>query len=774
MNSHTVIIHFQSAHDTYAERSIWAWSDGDEGVDFPFIHTDNFGGVASVRLPLVSARSRDISDINVLIRNADFSYKSSELRIHLVEGENSTEVWIVENDDTVYYSRQAALTSPQSTHYDPHAFDMALHSDEFDKHWGFSGWLGYRYTPELTEFRLWAPTVSGVNLIVFESDQNTSPIYRIIPMSRGEDVNPSDHAHNTHGVWFAQAQDDMQGKAYVFAIYYADGPSSRSVDPYARATTEDGIRSVVVAEDSITPDGFSVVHGEDAYWRMPNPTEAVIAEMHIRDFSISHSSGVPRHLRGTYRGAATHSTTNAYGDPTCLDYVEQQGYSYVQLQPVASRYHHYISASRIQYNWGYDPTHYNVPEMLYATDPRNPRAAILELKQMIQTYHDSGIGVILDVVYNHTYSTRTHPFQLTVPDYFYRMNADGTFANGSGCGNEVASDKEMCRKYIIDSVMYWATEFGVDGFRFDLMGLLDIKSMNDIREQLDTLDPHILMYGEGWNMGTLLPQHDRAMKANAHLTPRIGYFNDDVRDAIKGAEVYGNIKSGFVSHEATESIIAKGILGSGELTPFDSPRQVVNYVEAHDNFNLNDLLIQLHTDDDEMTHIQRIELANALNVVMQGICFMQIGQEFMRTKLHATGEEGELTVADTLRAMNSYNSPDIVNRVNWDNIRDNADTVHFVRQLITLKTQSGLFSYETYDDIRDHVFVWSAVAGSGIVGFDITDEEKKYRIVVTTVDIPVHNVVKDFPHARLVLSNNSLKIEKERIIEAYSLAIFEQ
>ncbi|WP_418968731.1 type I pullulanase [Alloscardovia omnicolens] len=768
----TVVVHYHTASANYSNRSVWMWKDNQDGREFFLTGRDSFGRFCTV--PVRSNTTDSMHGyINILIRNDDFSYKSPEHRITLRNDNQPTHVWLIEDDNTLYYSWQAALTSRACALYDVRAFDVALHAEEFDRVWAFDGWLGYSYAHDHTQFRVWAPTAERVELVSTRA-VGDSVIQKVEPMHRGDCIDTKDHTQNTHGVWFATINGDCDAMKYVFRIHHKNGTIADSPDPYARAATRDGSQSVVLSPQSRRADGFIAHHGEDAPWRVDNPASAVICEMHIRDFTISRSSGVQRALRGTYLGACEPNTRNSYGASTGIDYVARQGISYVQIQPVAQYAKHYLPDGRMRYNWGYDPCNYNVPEPHYSTNSHNPAAAIIELKTMIQEYHKRGIGVILDVVYNHTYSSATHPFQLTVPDYFYRMNSDGSCADGSGCGNETASEKEMCRKYIIDSVMYWAEEFNVDGFRFDLMGLHDVETMNRIRAELDSLDPRILIYGEGWDMGSHLPAAAKAKKDNAAMMPRIGFFNDTVRDGIKGAEVYGHVKGGFVSHEATEGIVAKGILGSGELVHYDSPRQVVNYIEAHDNYNLNDLLTRLHPDDDELCHIQRVEVANGLNLAMQGMCFMQIGQEFLRTKLHPTGDDGELTLGDQLNAMNSYNAPDEVNRVNWDHMTQYIDTVNFVRQLIALKTSGELFSYESYQEIRDHVYVWSALENSGIIGFDVTGDDKKYRVVATTIDVPVHNILKDFSGARLIVSNNPLSIEKEKIIEAYTFAIFEK
>ena len=325
----------------------------------------------------------------------------------------------------------------------------------------------------------------------------------------------------------------------------------------------------------------------------------------------------------------------------------------------------------------------------------------------------------MDVVYNHTFSTVDAPFQTTVPDYYYRMNPDGTFQNGTGVGNETASEHEMYRKYMIDSLLYWVKEYNIDGFRFDLMGIHDVKTMQAIRWALDEVDPRILTYGEGWDMGTGLAPYDKAKKDNAYQMPNIGFFNDDQRDAIKGGEVYGSIKAGFVSGAATEPIVAKAILGSRELGSYLSPNQVLNYVEAHDNYNLHDLLVTLHPDHSLDKIMRQVETATAMSILMQGMSFIELGQEFGRTKLFATVENGELTAADRERAMNSYNAPDSVNQVNWDLINERQESIDFIRQIIRLKTQTSAFSYPTYEEVYRHVFVHTAAENSGWIVYEI-------------------------------------------------------
>lgn len=705
----TVILHFHSKWHSYFDLSLWQWCEGELGRSQNFTLFDSFGVMAHLTYP--SDRFR--SNVSVLVKNHDWSLKSMDYSIRRRPGLDKTEVWIVDGDNQVYYSRQAAVASPNYTRSQPHAFDMAINSRAFDKKWAFSGWLGFRYQESQTEFRLWAPTAEIVELVLYDSTDQDASVSRVIDMTRGNQFNFENHDENTHGVWFLTLKEDLNFQAYSYRIRYRKRTFKDSRDPYSIAVTADGKRSVVVSNEDLIPSGFLVKHGSDASWRLSNPNKAVICEMHIRDFTKSDTSGVSEVNRGKFAGAHEVGTVNAFGDSTGFDYIKQMGYNYVQLQPVFDHHKTFLPDGSYAYNWGYDPENYNVPEASFTSNPHEPATRVLELKQLIQAYHDAGIGVILDVVYNHTYSTEDSAFQLTVPDYYYRMNPDGSFQDGSGCGNETASEKEMFRKYMIDSLTYWATAYGVDGFRFDLMGLHDVETMNAIRSAMDDIDPNILLYGEGWDMGTGLLPEQKAKKANAASIPRIGFFNDDSRDAIKGAEVYGHFERGFVSGHATEDVLAKAFLGSDELNPYLTPSQVVNYVEAHDNYNLNDLMWELHPNDDRETHIKRIEMATAMNLTMQGICFMQIGQEFLRTKLYPTGENGNLTKADKERAMNSYNAPDEVNQIDWNLVTENHDTVVKVQKWITLKQENPVLSLETYETIRQQVFVAEANAGGG-------------------------------------------------------------
>ena len=638
-----------------------------------------------------------------------------------------TEVWILDGDATVYYSENPAIASPHYKDQNPFAFDKAINSASFDHHWGYQGELGCQVSEEETSFKLWSPTATTVQVVVYESASNDAAILKTYEMQRGNSYSYS-HKDNTIGVWNLTVPESLAGRAYQYQINF---PHHQSLtrDPYTIATSPDGKRSAILSEKERQVEGFEVKNGTEATWRLENPCQAVIYEMHIRDLTKSETSGVAPELRGTFLGAAQTGTVNHFGQSTAFDYIKELGVNYVQLQPIADRHKEYDADGNVTYNWGYDPQNYNAPETSMSTNLNDPGQVIRDLKTMIQAYHDAGIGVIMDVVYNHTFSTVDAPFQTTVPDYYYRMNRDGSYQNGTGVGNETASEHEMFRKYMIDSLLYWVNEYNIDGFRFDLMGIHDIKTMQMIRWAMDEVDPKIILYGEGWDMGTGLAPYDKAKKDNAYQLPNIGFFNDDQRNAVKGAEVYGDIKSGFVSGAATEPIVAKAILGSRELGSYLSPNQVVNYVEAHDNYNLHDLLTTLHPTEDQASIMKKVETATAMNLLMQGISFMELGQEFGRTKLVPTGENGELTHDDRERAMNSYNAPDAVNQVDWDLINERQDSIEFIRQIIGLKTKSSAFSYPTYEEVYRHVFVHTAIENSGWIVYEIQGTKEHFLVV---------------------------------------------
>ena len=743
MLNYRVLIHYHNQDRDYLTYDLWQWQEGEWGQNAPFSELDYFG----IQGMVVYETTKPMDHAYVIVKKSDWSSQSSDYKIELLPPHLVTEVWLVDGDDQVYYSHRAAQTSRFHHYRVPHAFDMASHAADFDRKWAYSGKLGLTYSSQESRFDLWAPIAHQVSLVLYENASNQGKVYKELSLERGR-IFSENQEKNTAGVWSLTVSGDLAGLAYQYRVSFAH-ESYLTRDPYSIALSPDGKRSAIVDLTRTNPKGF--VAESPAPWRLSNPCQAVICEMHVRDLTMSASSGLPEKLRGTFLGACQSGTKNAAGQATGFDYLKELGVNYVQLQPISDRHKDYDANGRVLYNWGYDPQNYNAPETSFSSDWSKPEQVIKDLKTMIAAYHEAGMGVILDVVYNHIYSTFDSPFQMTVPDYYYRMNANGSFQNGTGVGSETASEHIMFRKYMVDSLLYWVKEYGVDGFRFDLMGIHDVETMRIIREELDKIDPRILTYGEGWDMGTGLQPQDKAKKDNAYQLPGIGFFNDDERDAIKGAEVYGSLKAGFVSGQGTESILAKAILGSSELGSYQSPSQVLNYVEAHDNYNLHDLLLELHPEDQPEIRRKRIELATAMNLLMQGMAFMELGQEFSRTKLVATGPNGEITPADQERAMNSYNAPDRVNQVDWDILEANQESIRFIQQVIALKKTAPEFAYDNYEDIYRHVYIHAAEDNSGLLLYEITDQNH-YLVVFNagteTVALPIDD------HHRLVTSNN--------------------
>ncbi|GGE37926.1 type I pullulanase [Streptococcus himalayensis] len=762
MFHYRVLLHYHRKDGNESDHQVWQWRDGEHGFDVLFTEEDDFGAFVLLDYPTY----RSLDWVYALVKSPDWTKQSVDYQISLLPPHLVTEVWVIEGDDCLYYSRQAAETSPFYARSNPHAFDMALDSQSFDRYWGYAGTLGCEVEEKQTIFKVWAPTAKSVELHLYSTAEHTASLQAIYSLERGEEKS-CNHQENTIGVWSLTIPEDLLGHAYQYQLDFGY-KRELTRDPYSRATSPDGKRTAIVSETECRIEPLEKARDSKAPWRLDNPCQAVIYEMHIRDLTQSSTSGVTKALSGTFLGACEKGTTNSYGQKTAFDYIQSLGVNVVQLQPVSDRHKEYDKHGHVLYNWGYDPQNYNALESSFSTNPSDPAQVIRDFKTMVQAYHEAGISVVLDVVYNHIYSTLDSPFQKTVPDYYYRMNPDGSFQNGTGVGSETASEHEMFRKYMIDSLTYWVKEYDVDGFRFDLMGIHDVDTMRAIREALDELDPRILLYGEGWDMGLGLAAEEKAKKDNAYRLSGIGFFNDNERDAIKGAEVYGGLKAGFVSGEATEPIIAKSILGSRELGTYLAPHQVLNYVEAHDNYNLHDLLATLHPNESKDRLNKRIELATAMNLLLQGMSFMELGQEFSRTKLLATGAQGEVTQKDRERAMNSYNAPDSVNQVNWDLLELHKESIDFIRQIISLKTKAQAFSYQTYEDIYQQVYIHSAAAGSGLIIFEIK-ADKHYLIVFNASG---EGFAYENAGNLKVLVTNSSK-ENPNILDDLSATVFE-
>lgn len=613
-------------------------------------------------------------------------------------------------------------------------------SEQFETEFFYGGDdLGAVYSPERTVFSLWAPTAGAVRLNLYEkgsAQEGAETPFETLEMHREE-----------KGVWRAEKAGDLDGVYYTFLVT-ADGRQQETGDPYAKAAGVNGRRSMVVDLKKAAPQGWETERAEldaarskEACGDGAGSRAPVIWEVHVKDFSGDERCGVLEKYRGKYK-AFTCEDTGLDGDPsrpTCIGWLKWLGVTHVQILPM----YDYGSVDEAgedgQFNWGYDPVNYNVPEGSYSTDAFHGAVRIRECREMIQALHRAGIRVIMDVVFNHTYCTDSC-FQRTVPYYFYRQNEDGSWSDGSACGNDTASERRMCRKYIVDSVCFWAKEYHVDGFRFDLMGLHDVETMNQIRRALDALPGgrDIMMYGEPWAAGqtAIQPGNVQAVKANAELLdPRIGFFSDDIRDSIKGS-VFFPKRAGFVNGKpGMEDRIRSSVLGwcdkKGGYAPL-SPLQPVSYVSAHDNYTLWDKLVYTQGEIDpgegdtgetecsaeNLFFTARDERLLAQNRLAAGIYFTCLGTVFLQA-----GEEG----ARTKRGEgNSYNLSPRLNRIDWGRMYENRELAEFYRGLILLRKSFGGWRKNGLSVMGQIRFLETP---KGVTAFEFSDEGRSLFVV---------------------------------------------
>jgi pullulanase len=561
---------------------------------------------------------------------------------------------------------------------------MSVHSNEFDDFFYYDGDdLGCDYSPNRSSFRLWAPTASVASLLIYDAWDSAAVVE--MPMKRSE-----------KGTWTVTVYRDLVNYYYNYKVQIGE-QWHEAVDPYARAVGVNGDRGAIVNLDSTTPQNWDATRSS-----FSAPVDAVIYEVHVRDLTVHSHSGAEH--KGKFLGAAELGTRGPNLVRTGLEHIKDLGVTHIQFLPIYDYSTDSVDETNpdASYNWGYDPKNYNVPEGSYSTDPYSPTVRITELKTLIQTIHNEGMHVIMDVVYNHVYDAYRHSFMKLVPGYYYRYRSDLTLSNGSGCGNDVASERKMVRKYIVESVVFWAREYNLDGFRFDLMGLHDIDTMNEIRARLNEIDPSIIIIGEGWDIPTELNGDRKATQHNAWKMPRIAHFNDGLRDTLKG-NTFNLREPGFASgrggleHDVKRGIIA-GIQYHDHLRSFAlEPDQCVNYVEAHDNHTLWDKLSLTSAHLDEMTRRKIHMLCSAIVLTSQGIPFIHAGQEFMRTK---NGDE------------NSYKSSTLVNQMDWQRCAQFSYEVNYIRRLIQLRKNHAAFRMPKADQIRNHLIFENAPANS--------------------------------------------------------------
>ncbi|MDE5847401.1 MAG: type I pullulanase, partial [Muribaculaceae bacterium] len=529
-----------------------------------------------------------------------------------------------------------------------------------------------------TRFRLWSPKAEEVELSLYNEGLNGSP-YQTVQMT----FQPE------NGTWTASLPEQLYGKYYTFKVKHDGKWLAETPGVWAKAVGANGKRAAIIDFAQTDPEGWA----EDKGPKVDNFTDVIVYEMHHRDFSVSPTSGIAN--KGKFLALTEQGTLSPEGLPTGIDHLKELGVTHVHILP--SYDYNSVDETALeknQYNWGYDPQNYNAPEGSYSTDPSDPAARVKEMKQMVKALHDAGIGVIMDVVYNHTAENDGSNFELTAPGYYHRHWDDGSYSDASGCGNETASDLQQMRDYIINSVKYWADEYHIDGFRFDLMAIHDMETMNQVAAELKKVNPSIFVYGEGWTAGdSPLPAEQRALKENVAKMTDIAVFSDDIRDAVKGH--YSNAEDrGFATGKpGNEETVKIGIVAAtahpqvdyskGNNSKFayaSSPEMIVNYVSCHDDLTLTDKLRKSMPDATDEERMKAAKLAQTIIFTSQGTPFMFAGEEIFR---------------DKKGVHNSYQSPDSINAIDWSLKAKNQDQMDYYKGLIALRRQHPAFRMTT-------------------------------------------------------------------------------
>ncbi|WNF36102.1 type I pullulanase [Bacillaceae bacterium IKA-2] len=532
--------------------------------------------------------------------------------------------------------------------------------------------LGVTYTDSATTFKLWAPTATDVQIIFFNGDKE-----QYTRLAKAD-----------KGVWEISINGDLEGSIFMYNVY-VDGVWRKAVDPYARAVTVNGQKGVVTDLSKTNPHLWK----DRVKPSFRQSTDAIIYELHIRDFSIDEHSGMKH--KGKFKALLESDTKGPWETITGLDYLVDLGITHVQLLPIQDFGSVDETTLLDHYNWGYDTTHFNAIEGSYSLNPIDPTLRIKELKEVIQSFHNHGIRVIFDVVYNHVYVHSKSDFEKIVPGYYFRYHFDGSLADGTGVGNDIASERRMVQKFIVDSAVYFAEEYNIDGFRFDLMGILDLETMQQIRERLNELDPSILVIGEGWDLDTPLAKEKKSTISNSEQLPGISFFNDQFRNKLKG-NIFQMLEQGFCNGNGDLKDDLK-MLVSGSTKGFypiegmfKNPNQSVNYVECHDNHTLWDRLILANGNESEQERAAMHRLATSMTILSQGIPFIHAGQEFFRTK---NGVE------------NSYNSPDEINKFDWKRKALHLNYVEYLKGLISLRKKHCVFRLMSSDEIKKKMHI---------------------------------------------------------------------
>ena len=667
-------VHYQRPGADYDLWNLWLWrnlgtgSDSDVNKDgVKFTGSDDFGKVVTVDIDNMDK----YENVGIIVRKGEWAAKdvTADRFITKFGADGVTEIWLRQGDPVIYYEKPTGEVAVPAGSKLAKLYDSA---DFISKYTYTGNDLGNTYTKSETKMRVWAPTATAVKVVTYAKAD--SALADGVETAMTADVN---------GTWVAKISGDQDGLIYNYRVT-VDGVTNEAVDPYVRATTINGTRGVVVDLAKTNP----------ANWKKTKPAfsgksvDAVIYELHVRDLSMDVSSGIPAAHKGKYLAFTDLNTTNN-GQKTGISAIKDLGVTHVELLPIfdfAS-----VDEANPTFNWGYDPQNYNVPEGSYSSDPSKPTARITELKQAIQSMHDQKLRVNMDVVYNHVYNAGAFSQESIVPGYWFRTDESGNLTNGSGCGNDVASERPMVRKFIVDSVKYWASEYNLDGFRFDLMGLMDIQTINEITAALKAIDPTIIVIGEGWNMGTL-PEDQKANQINIAKLNNVAHFNDQIRDGLKGS-VFNASDTGWATGKLSAAAdIYAGIVGNTDysaafLTKWTTtaPGQSVNYVESHDNLSLADKLTASVKGISPAGVAQLSQFASSVAFLSQGVPFLQAGQEFLRSK---KGNE------------NSYNADDETNSLKWSTKVKYVATTKYYQGLFALRAAHPAFRMSTTAQVK--------------------------------------------------------------------------
>lgn len=565
--------------------------------------------------------------------------------------------------------------------------------------------LGVSYIKDKSAFRLWAPTADKVYLRLYKKDN----------------IEEYEMQKSAGGTWYIELSGDLKGLQYTYKIL-RNSKEVESVDPYAKALTANGAKSVIIDLRETNPKDWE----NDIKPTFNSPTDAIIYEIHVRDFSIHNDSGIIN--KGKYLAFTEGGTVGPNNVKTGLDHLKELGITHVHILPIQD----FASVDEIKggYNWGYDPYHYFVPEGSYSKDPSDPLSRIKEVKEMVMSLHKAGIRVIMDVVYNHTHTIGNSIFDKIEPGYFYRHNPDGSYSNGSGCGNETASERPMMRKLMIDSLKYWIEEYHIDGFRFDLLALHDIDTVREIEKEIHLIDPSILLYGEPWTGGpSALPVSKQIVKGAQHGL-KVSVFNDNIRNGIKGLP--DDDSKGFATGQSgLINVIKQGIVGGikyndniGDFTL--NPSESINYVSCHDNLTLWDKIEKSNHYDDENTRIAMDKLCNMIVLTSQGIPFIHAGEEMLRTKKGCH---------------NSYNAGDDINAIDWSRKAKYHDVFEYYKGLISLRRKHPAFRMKNAEDIRQNLSFIESPDGTIVFTLDGRPCHDSFNKIIVIYN-PLRNDVK--------------------------------